>query len=341
LKLYLYGYLNRIRSVRLLERETKRNLEVIWLLKRLSPDHKTISNFRKENSQALKGVFKQFVLLCKRLSLFSAELVAIDSTKFKTSNSRSRVKNREQINKAIVRIEESINDYLEQMDASDAESESPSGSIESLISEDLQEKINRLKEEKNQYETALQDMSSSGDKFISLTDSDCRLMKNEGVIKPSYNVHAAADSKHDLIIDYEISQNAADNNHLSDLAISAKEELDVTELTVCADAGYYDTTELKECEDHSINTYVPIPEPKISEKSQVPQTDYYHDRFIYDEISDTYQCPQGQVMRYYRTTKKSDNRRIRIYRTGACKGCVMQARCTSSPTWSLYLSLGA
>ena len=129
LKLYLYGYLNRIRAVRLLERESKRNLEVIWLLKRLYPDHKTISNFRKENSQALKGVFKQFVLLCKRLSLFSAELIAIDSTKFKASNSRSRVKNREQINKAIVRIEESINDYLEQMDASDTESESPSGSI--------------------------------------------------------------------------------------------------------------------------------------------------------------------------------------------------------------------
>ena len=188
-----------------------------------------------------------------------------------------------------------------------------------------------MREEKNQYETALQDMSSSGDKFISLTDPDCRLMKNEGVIKPSYNVHAAADSKHDLIVDYEISQNAADNNHLSDLAISAKEELNVIEITVCADAGYYDTTELKECEDHSINTYVPIPEPKISKKTQVPQTDYYHDCFIYDEISDTYQCPQGQVMSYYRTTKKSDNRRIRIYRTRACKGCVMQARCTSSP----------
>jgi transposase len=331
LKLYLYGYLNRIRSSRLLERETKRNLEVIWLLKRLSPDHKTISNFRKDNKRALKGVFKEFVLLCKGLALFSAELIAIDSTKFKASNSRSRVKDKSQLNKVVVGIEESIKQYIAQLDAEDSESTSSDSGIGSINKEDLQEKINRLKEEKKQYKSSLDEMNSSGDKYISLTDSDCRLMKNEGVVKPSYNVHAAVDSKHSLIVDYEISQNAADNNYLPDLAKSAKENLDVSELTVCADAGYYDTTDIKECEDQSINTYVPIPEPKISKKTQVPQPAYYHDCFIYDEISDTYQCPQGQTMRYFSTTKKSDHRRIRLYRTPVCKECVGRSDCTTSP----------
>jgi len=330
LKLYLYGYINRIRSSRLLERESKRNLEVMWLLKRLSPDHKTISDFRRSNSRALREVFKQFVLLCKSLSLFSAELVAIDSTKFKASNSRARVKDRDQLERAIIRVEESISYYLEQLDQND-EDDDGDESKGSLSKEELQKKIEYLNKRKKGLEAAANEIKNSGDKHISMTDSDSRLMKNEGRIQPSYNVHAAVDSKNSLILGYEISQNAADNNYLSVLAISSKQSLDAEELTVCADAGYYDTTDIKECEDNSITTYVPIPGQKVSKKTGVPQPDFYHDRFLYDGDSDTYHCPAGCVMSYYTTTKKSDGRRVRIYRTVACKDCAVRFSCTISP----------
>jgi transposase len=332
LKLYLYGYINRIRSSRLLERESKRNLEVMWLLRRLSPDHKTISDFRRCNSQALREVFKQFVLLCKSLSLFNAELVAIDSTKFKAINSRARVKNRDQLEKAITRVEESISHYLEQLEQNDEDEDGDEDESKgSLSKEELQKKIEYLNKRKKRLEAAADEIKSSGDKHISLTDSDSRLMKNEGRIQPSYNVHAAVDSKNSLILGYEISQNAADNNYLSVLAISSKQRLDAEELTVCADAGYYDTTDIKECEDNSITTYVPIPEQKVSKKTGVPQPDFYHDRFLYDGDLDTYCCPAGHAMNYYTTTKKYDGRRVGIYRTAACKNCTLRFSCTTSP----------
>jgi transposase len=329
LKLYLYGYLNRIRSSRLLERESKRNLEVLWLLKRLSPDHKTISDFRRNNAEALRAVFKQFVLTCCTLDLFGAELVAIDSTKFKASNARDRVKDREQLDKTIARVGESIRQYLTQMEETDQHEETTGPPP--VTKEALQEKIARLQKEKAQLQEARQGLDETGAEYASLTDPDCRLMKNERRIEPAYAMQTAVDAKHSLIIDYELTQDAADNNHLSSVAASAKEILDVETLTVCADAGYYDTVDLKTCEDHGITTYVPIPAPKIPKHTNVPTPDYYHDRFVYDEASDIYRCPAGQTLHYYRTTDKSDGRRIRIYRTEACIACHFRSACTTSP----------
>jgi len=329
LKLYLYGYLNRIRSSRLLERESKRNLEVLWLLKRLSPDHKTISNFRRNNAEALRAVFKQFVLTCCTLDLFGAELVAIDSTKFKASNARDRVKDREELHNTITRIGESISQYLTQLEESDQHEETSAPL--SVTKKVLQEKIARLQKEKAQLQQARQGLDQSQAKYASLTDPDSRLMKNERRIEPAYAMQTAVDAKHSLIIDYELTQDAADNNHLSSVAASAKEILGVETLAVCADAGYYDTVDLKTCEDHGITTYVPIPAPKIPKHTNVPTPDYYHDRFVYDDATDIYRCPTGQTLRYYRTTDKSDGRRIRIYRTEACSGCHFRSACTASP----------
>lgn len=329
LKLYLYGYLNRIRSSRLLERETKRNLEVLWLLRRLSPDHKTISDFRRNNAEALRAVFKQFVLTCAKLDLFGRELVAIDSTKFKASNARNQVKNKEQLDNAIVRINESISQYLAQMEESD-EHEQRSASP-SVTKEALQEKIARLQDEKRQLQEARQELDETQAKYASLTDPDCRLMKNEGRIDPAYAMQAAVDAKCSLLVDYELTQDAVDNNHLSVLAQGAKQMLGVNTLTVCADAGYYDTVDLKTCDDNGITTYVPIPAPKIPKHTNIPTADYYHDRFVYDRTTDTYQCPEGHTLEYYRTTDKSDGRRIRIYRTKACNGCPCRGLCTTSP----------
>lgn len=330
LKLYLYGYLNRIRSSRLLERETTRNLEVFWLLKRLSPDHKTISDFRKNNAPALRGVFKQFVLTCKELELFGNELVAIDSTKFTASNARDRVKDKKQLDKSIARINESIKDYLTQLDQNDHADENTGASVP-LNKEALQKKIALLQQQKEHLEEACTELERSGDKYVSLTDPDCRLMKNERRIEPAYALQTAVDAKHKLVVDYELTQDAADNNHLSSLALAAKQMLGVETLNVCADAGYYDTVDLKSCEDSGINTYVPVPKPKISKKTNVPTPDYYHDKFVYDQTSDTYRCPQGHELEYYRTTHKQDARLIRIYRTSACRDCAVGTLCTTSP----------
>lgn len=329
LKLYLYGYLNRIRSSRLLERESVRNLEVLWLLKRLSPDHKTISRFRQHHADALRSVFKQFVLLCQKASLFDAELIAIDSTKFTASTARDRVKTREQLSKSLQRVNQSITEYLTQLEENDQRenaAEKPS-----LSKESLQQKITELKQYASQLEDAKETLDKSNDKHISLTDPDCRLMKNERRIEPAYSVQTAVDAKHSLIVDYELTQDAADNNHLSVVAQQAQTMLHTEELTVCADAGYYDCVDLKNCEDHTITTYVPIARHKVSKKTNTPTPEYYPDKFTYNSTSDTVHCPQGQTMnRFTSKHKTNDQRLIYLYRTTACKECPVHSACTPS-----------
>jgi len=330
LKLYLYGYMNRIQASRLLERETKRNLELFWLLKRLSPDHKSICNFRKDNPGALRGVFKEFVQICQKLSLFSNELVAVDSTKFKALNARDRVKDAKGLDKSIESITESIAGYLKQLDDNDAAADEQA---KPLTKEELQEKINTLQNDKSKLQEAKITLQESGEDYISLTDPDCRLIKDHHGIEPAYRMQMATDSKHSLIVDYQLTSDASDSNHLAPMALAAKEMLGVDQLTVCADAGYYDSVDLKTCEDNRITAFMPVPEPKISEEKKVPTPDYYYDKFIYDESSDTYRCPQGQTLRYYTKKEKSDGRRIGIYWAGKalCNSCPVKAHCTSSP----------
>lgn len=327
LKLYLYGYLNRIRSSRQLEKESKRNLEVMWLLKRLSPDHKTISNFRKKNVDEFKEVFKRFIVICKELKLFGEELIAIDSTKFKAQNSRDRVKDGEGIRKGVEKIEKQINEYIKQLD----ENDSKETTNQSMTKEEFQRRIKLLEGKREKFKEAGKQFEESQEKYVSLTDPDCRLIKDKHGIEPSYRVHAAVDSKHSLILEYEITNYAADNNHLSSIAIKTKEELGKEKITVCADAGYYDTVELKKCQDNGVNTYVAIPEPKISKKTATPSPEYYHDKFSYHKASDTYRCPQGNKLTYYTDTKKEDGRKIYIYRTKACAKCSTKNKCTTSP----------
>jgi transposase len=329
LKLYLYGYLNRIRSSRLLERESTRNLEVMWLLKRLSPDHKTISRFRQQHADAMRSVFKQFVLICQKASLFGVELVAIDSTKFTASNARDRVKTVEQLDKSLQRIHQSISEYLTQLEENDQHenaAEKPPVSKESL-----QQKITELKCYASQLEEAKDTLDNSTDKHISLTDPDCRLMKNERRIEPAYSVQTAVDAKHSLIIDFELTQDAADNNHLSVVAQQAQTMLHTEELTVCADAGYYDCVDLKHCEDNRITTYVPTPKHKVSKKTNVPTPEYFPDKFSYDVQTDTYCCPQGRTMHRFASKRNTkDQRLIYLYHTTACNECPVRSACTPS-----------
>jgi transposase len=338
LKLNLYGYLNKIRSSRNLEREAGRNVEVMWLLKKLIPDHKTISNFRKDNTEAIRKVFKEFIQLCKKLDLFSAELIAVDSTKFKASNSRAMVKDKEQLEKSIDRIDESITEYFKKLEENDQKEDAENQSSNSTITkEELKEKISFLKKVKEKLKDAKEEIQKSGEEYVSLTDSDCRLMNNKGKIEPGYNVHTAVDSKYSLIIDYEVSQNASDKDHLSSMAIAAKETLEVDEINACADAGYYDTVDIKNCEDNGITPYVSIPEQGVPKKTNVPEPEYKHDKFTYDEQTDSYQCPEGHRLNYYCTSKNKKGKRNRIYKTKACRGCPSERSfgkaklCTTSP----------
>lgn len=329
LKLYIYGYLNRIRTSRMLEREAGRNVEVMWLVRRLSPDHKTISDFRKDNAEALEGVFKEFVRLCKELELFGAQLVAVDSSKFKASNSRSRVKDKKGIEQSVKRIEESIIEYLKELDENDQVEE---GTDEKPSKEELRKKIESLKHRKLELDKAKEALDKSGDKYISLTDPECRLIKDGHGIDPSYKMQTSVDAKYMLISDYEVTQDASDHNHLSIMASAARRTLEVEELAVCADTGYYDIADIKACDDGVVITYVPSPELRIPNRTGVPTVEYYPDKFTYDEESDSHRCPEGRALLYECTYKrKRDGRVMRMYRGIDCSECSVRGSCTTSP----------
>lgn len=327
LKLYIYGYLNRIRTSRLLERETKRNVEVMWLMRRLSPDHKTISDFRKDHPDALKGVFKNFVVLCKELELFGAELVAVDSSKFKASNARDKVVDTKGIERLLRKIEESIAEYLKELDKNDSKDDRKQE--KKLSKEELQKKIGSLESRKVKLEEAKEELETSGEKYVSLTDKDCRLIKDKDGIEPGYRMQTSVDDKYSMIVDYEMTQDASDHNHLCDIAASAKEVLVVEELKACADAGYFNSVDLKKCEDKDIVTYVPAPKARIANLMKVPVEEYYPEKFSYDKESDRYECPVGKPLSYIGTTEK-DRRKIRIYRCKGCDGCKVRDKCTTA-----------
>lgn len=316
LKLYLYGYLNEIRSSRKLERETLRNVEVMWLLRRLTPDHKTIANFRKENARVLPGVFREFTQLCRELQLFGAELVGIDGSKFRAVNGRDRNFSEAKLNKRLQWIEEKIAQYLAALQAADA---TDSNEQQSSASE-LQAKIAALQERQVVYEGLQEQLSESGEKQISLTDADARLMKGRQGQHVSYNVQIAVDSKHKLVADFAVTNEGNDLNCLAALAQGAQRELGVEALKVCADRGYYNTRQIKTCEDAGIEVHMERPEPR-----QVAGI-FPLERFTYDGTKDLYTCPAGKRLSY-RTFDKQ--KQVRCYWTEACHRCPLKSQCTT------------
>lgn len=322
LKLYLYGYLNRIRSSRRLEAETKRNLELMWLLKKLSPDFKTIADFRKDNRSCFKGVFKQFNLLCRKLELFGAELVAIDGSKFKALNNPKRHYSAKQLQELVAKIEERIEEYLKQLDTQDSEAE---GVTQGPTRKGLEEKLCALRERKGKYDEWLADMGSSGTQEISLTDADSRGQKRVGV---GYNVQVAVDAKHDLIVESEVVQAANDLGQLSAMAQGARQELQVESIKVVADAGYHEAVQLESCEKAGIETYLPAPGTTRG-RSKSGQSVYPKDKFSYDPARDVYRCPAGQELpRGNRCVVKGKTKDY-YYNWKACQGCALRSQCTT------------
>jgi hypothetical protein len=282
----------------------------MWLLKKLTPDFKTIADFRKDNKKAIRQVCREFTLLCKRLEPFGGELVAIDSSKFKAVNSKKRNFNQAKLKKAIKVIDEKIEGYLLELEDNDKRE----AHVSRPDAEDIKTKVTILKERGRKYRDLLMELEASGETQISLTDPDSRAMVNNQRVEVCYNLETTVDSKHKLIIDHEVTNEVKDQDQLSQMAKRAKEILEVEELEVLADKGYYNATEIKECVDNGIMPYIPEP-------------DYYKDKFRYDTEEDIYICPAGSKLTF-RGTAEHHGRMMRLYKSGDCIGCYAKARCT-------------
>ena len=320
LKLYIYGYLNRVRSSRKLERECGRNVEVMWLLRKLRPDYKTIADFRKDNRQAFKAVFKAFNLLCREMGLFGGELIAVDGSKFKGVNNPQRNFTERGVKKELQRMEERLERYLQSLDEADREE----GPAEELTAAELQGKIKRLHERRERYEGYLAEMARKGERQLSLTDPDSRAMPKSPKAPVAYNVQTAVDSKHHLIVAQDVTNEVVDRNLLSTTAQEAKETLGVEHLKAVADMGYSNGKELKACLEAGIEPYVPRPNPSANDKLGL----FGKKKFRYDPATDSYQCPAGETLTFRREVVER-NRRVRYYyQTGVCPTCSLKAKCT-------------
>jgi len=321
LKLYLYGYLNRVRSSRQLEREAQRNVEVMWLMRRLTPDFKTIADFRRDNRKAIRNVSREFTLFCRQLNLFSGDLVAIDGSKFKAVNRRDRNFTKKQLKRLIQKLDEDIDRYLDELDEADEEEPQE----KKLTAEELQQKIDEMRRRRAEAQELGKKLDESGASQISLTDPDSRMMPVSGGRRTDvgYNVQVSVDPKHKLIVDHEVTNAVTDRDLLSHIAKRVKDLLGVDELEVLADMGYYHGKEVKACLEAGITPYIPKPKTSASRKWGL----FAKDDFRYDQEQDCYWCPAGEKLAFrFQTTEKG--RDIKYYTSSACSQCAIKAQCT-------------
>ena len=322
LKLFIYGYLNRVQSSRRLEREAGRNLELLWLMGRLTPDFKTISDFRRDNTKSIKRVCREFVLICRKLDLFADSLIAIDGSKFKAVNNRNRNFTQAKIKHRLKQIDDSIARYLGQIASADRVDLSTA----KVKSERLNEKIKKLNQEVKRLNQMQRQLKETPAGQVSLTDPDARSMatsgRGSGLV--GYNVQTAVDSEHHLIVTHEVTNQGHDRAQLSNMATQAKTVLDTDELTVVADRGYYSGEEIRACEKTGITTYLPK-----NQTSGNQAKGYFGKRdFIYHSQDDEYECPAGERA-VYRFTREEGGKQIRRYWSSACVSCSMKSKCTT------------
>ena len=323
LKLYVYGYLNRIRSSRMLEKEAGRNLELMWLLKRLTPDFKTIADFRRDNRRAIRRVCWEFILFCRKLDLFGGELVAIDGSKFKAQNAKGRNFTQTKLKRQMKELEKKVDEYLEELDEADeGEKDLP----DKPNADQLREKIEAMKRRQAELRQLEEQMKGSGESQISLTDPDSRSMPVGGgeATVVGYNVQLSVDSKYKLIVDHEVTTDVTDLGLLSRMAGRAKRALGVDEMDVIADKGYYDGQEVKACLEEDITPYIPKANTSANRKRGL----FTKEDFRYDSDQDGYGCPAGQTLTYRFTTVEQE-REIRYYSNpAACRECGLRLQCT-------------
>ena len=317
LKLYLYGYLNGLRSSRKLEKESIRNIELQWLLFGLTPNYHSISDFRKDNASGLKKLFKVFVSFLKDADLIAGETIAIDGTKSRAHNSKKANFNQKKIDRHLAYIEEKTQEYLDELAQNDA-------SENSITITKIQEKIERLKNNKIRYELLEEKLKASGEPQISTTDEDARALLVQGqVVEISFNIQAAVDHKHNLVVaTHTINRN--DRSALSAIALEAKENLATATFTALVDKGYHNGKQIEICQQANITTIVAQPEQgKSNEKGTTKE--YLVSQFKYDQSTDTYICPQGETLKttgnWHKKTKEKDSYEYKKYRTPKCKEC--------------------
>jgi transposase len=330
LKLYIYGYLNRVQSSRRLEREAGRNLEVMWLTGRLAPDHKTIADFRKGNGPGIKKVCAQFVSLCRQMGLLAKASVAIDGSKFKAVNSRDNNFTKGKMERRLAQIEESVARYLSQLDSADrqtAAGEAPSEELAARTTR-LKEKLAKLEEEVKRLKAIEQAMLAAPDQQISFTDPDSRSMatsgRGSGMV--GYNVQAAVDTTNHLIVAHEVSNVGTDKSQLANMANQAKAALEAESLEAFADRGYFKGEEVLACEQAGIT--VTLPKPQTSGAKSEGRFGKQDFRYVAEE--DVYICPSSERLAYHYTNEEN-GLVLHRYWTNACRTCALKAQCTKGP----------
>jgi transposase len=322
LKIYIYGYLNRVQSSRRLEREAQRNIELMWLTGRLAPDFKTIADFRKDNGTAIRRVCREFVVLCRRLDLFSQALVAIDGSKFKAVNNRDRNFTRAKVQRRIEQIEESVARYLSELDSADRRGASH---VAEARTTQLREKIERLQSEMQRMQTLEKEVAAAPDQQISLTDPDARSMITRGTGTVGYNVQTAVDAQHHLIVDHQVTNVGSDRSQLAAMAKRSRAAMQAEHLEVVADRGYFSGEEIVACEEAGITAYVPRAQTSNSQAKGL----FVKRDFTYVPETDTYQCPAGQSL-IWRFSSVEKGMTLHCYWSSSCNGCALKAQCTSS-----------
>ena len=319
LKLYIYGYLNRIQSTRRLEREAGRNIELMWLLGRLRPDFKTIANFRRNNGKAIRKVCAEFVGICRKLDFFSQALVAIDGSKFKASNNRDKNFTPAKLKRRVEEIECSIERYFHRLDRlDDAEPDAQS------LSGKLQDKIASLKEEVKRLRALESEILAAPDKQLSMTDPDARSMRSRGTGIVGYNAQTAVEAEHHLIVTHEVTNQNNDRDFLSPMATQARTEMGVEELEVMADRGYYKSQEIKASEDAGIRVFIPKPRTSGNRARGL----YDRSDFRYLAQEDAYRCPAGETL-IWRMTTQEKGQTLHRYWSSNCQSCPLKSNCTT------------
>ncbi len=322
LKIYLYGYLNRVQSSRRLEREAQRNIELMWLTGRLAPDFKTIANFRRDNGAAIRAVCAQFVVLCRQLDLFTRAVVAIDGSKFKAVNNRDKNFTVAKVAKRMAQVEASIERYLAAMDRADREE----SDVAEAKTTRIKDKIAGLRRQMQALKAMEQQVQAAPDKQVSLTDPDARSMatSGRGTGMVGYNVQTAVDAEHHLIVAHEVTNLGHDRTQLEPMALKAQAAMGCEELTALADRGYFNGEQVLACEGTGVLPCI----PKTDTSSAVKRGFFTRQDFIYDAGNDRYTCPAAQQLTRSRRrpTRKDDMDEYR--HLTACFTCPLKPKCT-------------
>lgn len=322
LKIYVYGYLNRIQSSRRLELEAGRNVEVMWLVGRLAPDFKTIADFRRDNSKAIRKVCSQFVMLCRQVELLDGNVVAIDGSKFKAVNNRDKNFTPAKLQRRMEDIEANIERYLSKLD--DADRNEPA--LPAAKVSRLQERIITLKQQMVELKAIKAEVQKVPDTQVSLTDPDARSMRHLGGGIVGYNVQTAVDTEHHLIVAHEVTSSGSDRGQLASMSNKAREAVGSESITIVADRGYYGGEQLFECANNGITTYVPKPLTSSGTKRGF----FIKQDFVYDTASDVYICPAHQHLTKGAHRSDRQSSEMNIYRNlTACANCHLKSRCTT------------